>query len=127
MEITGSIVQVCTKQSHPKRDGSGNFIQQTFVIQTDGQYPKMVAFLLKGEERVNNFEKYNSIGQVVTVKYDPESREYNGKWYTDLTAYRIESVKPETQQVPQPATPNTQNVYPPVSVPVEGNDDQLPF
>jgi len=125
LEIKGSIVQVCTPQRTPKKDGSGDFVQQMFIIETDGQYPKKVALLIKGEERVNNFDKYNSVGQVVNVKVEAESREYNGKWYTDLTAWRIDSVNENApKQAPQPVAQSpTQS-----SVPLaEGDKDNLLF
>lgn len=122
MEVTGSIVQICTRQENPKKDGSGVWVQQTFVIQTEGQYPKKVPFLIKGEEKVENFNKYNKEGKRVTVKFDAEGREYNGKWYTDLTAYRIDTVKSEQTQQPTAQVPVQSSISP-----AEGDKDDLPF
>ncbi len=128
LEIKGSIVQICTPQRTPKKDGSGDFVQQIFVIQTEGQYPKKVAFLIKKDELLESFNKYNSEGQEVLVKFNAESREWNGKWYTDLIVWRVESAKNNTQQASAPVAPNTQNAYPPVVVPqAEGDKDSLPF
>lgn len=127
LEIKGSIVQICTPQRTPKKDGSGVFRQQTFVIQTDGQYPKKVALLIKKDEMIESFEKYNSEGQEVLVKFNAESREWNGKWFTDLIVWRVESVRNNTQQAPapQPVAPAPINSSVPPSA--EGEKDDLPF
>jgi hypothetical protein len=42
-------------------------------------------------------------GQDVTVQFNIESREYNGKYYTNATAWKIEAVAnsvPETTDLP---------------------------
>lgn len=124
LEIKGSIVQICTVSETEKKDGSGVFRQQTFVIQTDGQYPKKVAFLIKKEEMIDSFEKYNSEGQEVLVKFNAESREWNGKWFTDLIVWRVESVRNNTQQASTPPPVAQPPVVPPVA---EGEKDDLPF
>lgn len=124
LEIKGSIVQICTVSETEKKDGSGVFRQQVFVIQTDGQYPKKIAFLIKKEEMLESFEKYNSEGQEVLVKFNAESREWNGKWFTDLIVWRVESIRNNAKQAPQPtAQAPVQSSVPPA----EGDKDDLPF
>lgn len=124
LEIKGSIVQICTVSETEKKDGSGVFRQQVFVIQTDGQYPKKIAFLIKKEEMLESFEKYNYEGQEVLVKFNAESREWNGKWFTDLIVWRVESIRNNAKQAPQPtAQAPVQSSVPPA----EGDKDDLPF
>lgn len=60
-----------------------------FVVTTDGDYPKDVAFSVFGEEKVDNLMKFNKVGQRVDVSFNVESREYNEKYYTDLQAWKI--------------------------------------
>ena len=59
--------------------------KQTFVIETDGQYPKKVAFDVWNDK----IQYIKSIGSFVTVSYEPESRESNGRYYTTLKAFAI--------------------------------------
>ena len=62
------------------------------------QYPRKVCFNLFGD----NVDKFPvQVGQKVTVSIDLESREFNGRWYTDVRAWNI--VYPQAQQVAQPA------------------------
>lgn len=126
LEIKGSIVQICTVSETEKKDGSGVFRQQTFVIQTEGQYPQKVALLIRKDEMIESFEKYNSEGQEVLVKFNAVSREWNGKWFTDLIVWRVESVRNNAQQTPapQPVAPAPVNSSVP---PVENDKDDLPF
>ena len=60
-----------------------------FVVTTEGDYPKDVAFSVFGEEKVDNLMKFNKVGQRVDVSFNVESREYNEKYYTDLQAWKI--------------------------------------
>lgn len=55
-----------------------------WLLETEGQYPRKIKFTVFGD-RVNTitFE----LGKKYTIQVDVESREFNGRWYTDLTAY----------------------------------------
>lgn len=78
--ITGTLTHVL---EHAEGEGQkGRWVKQPFVIKTEGQYGKSVAFLAwtKHAEIIQT----TPIGTTLTVTYEPESREYNGKWYTDL-------------------------------------------
>lgn len=72
----------------------GEWCKRGFVIETMDQYPKKVQFdVFKTDLQMPQIE------QVVDVSYNAESREYNGRWYTNLTAWKIEFEKlPEKQQ-----------------------------
>lgn len=60
----------------------GTWVKQPFVIKQEGQYGKEVAFLAWTEHAP--IIQSAPIGASLTVSYKPESREYNGRWYTDL-------------------------------------------
>ena len=53
------------------------------------EYPKDVFFSVFGEEKVENFLKFNKVGQTVDVSFNVESREYNDRFYTDLQAWKV--------------------------------------
>lgn len=76
----------------------GEWKSVKFVVQeTDGQYPQSCVFTksAKGDngKYIDEFEKNNPIGSFIEVDYTFKSREYNGKWYTDITAFKTVNVK----------------------------------
>ena len=98
---------------------SDKFKKVEFSILTSDQYPKVVAFQITND-KIDNFLKYNKVGQSVEVKFNAESKEYNGRFFTNLTAWRVQNLATNAQaQNTAPALP-TQN-----EVAVE--EDSLPF
>ena len=85
MEITGSIIQVLQPQSGQGKNGPWK--KQDFVIETTESYPKKICIAVWGDKIDTSKLK---AGITVKVAFDIESREYNGKWYTDLKAYKLE-------------------------------------
>jgi hypothetical protein len=89
LEITGKVLQLLPEQSGTGKNGTA-WVRRDFVIETTtDQYPKKICFSVLGEKvsMVNALQP----GQTVKVSFNPESREYNGKWYSDLRAWKIES------------------------------------
>jgi hypothetical protein len=82
-ELTGKVIKVLAPESGT---GQKPWVKQMFVIETEGQYPKKVAFQAWNDK----CDLIPNIGDQVTVSYNPESREYNEKWYTDLSVWKIE-------------------------------------
>lgn len=101
MEIQGKIIQVLPAQEGVGSNGNPWKVQP-YVLETQGDYPKKVYFEVFGEDRINQYpcEVYN----IVTVSCDVESREYNGRWYTSVRAWRIAIGTPAAQPVAKPAT-----------------------
>lgn len=91
MEITGKLIQLLPEVSG--ESARGPWVRGGFVIETDGEYPRKVAFTAFGEERVA-MAKNIPMGSPVQVTFTPESREFNEKWYTDLRASRIQPFVP---------------------------------
>ncbi|MBO7609097.1 MAG: DUF3127 domain-containing protein [Muribaculaceae bacterium] len=109
MEINGKIIQKLPRQSGTSKAGNA-WSKQTYILETINEtYPKKVAFDFFGEDRINQFDAICEIGNLVTVSYDIESREFNGRWYTDIRGwkavpYEAQAV-PAQQSAPQPAAP----------------------
>ena len=61
---------------------------QPYVLETLDQYPRKVHFEVFGEDRIK--QNPCEIDQLVTVSFDIESREFNGRWYTSIRAWRIQ-------------------------------------
>ncbi len=91
MEITGKLIQLMPEVSG--ESARGPWVKGGFVIETEGDYPRKVAFITFGEERVA-MAKNIPMGTLVQVTFNPESREFNERWYTDLRASRIQPFVP---------------------------------
>jgi hypothetical protein len=87
MDIKGRVLQLLPLQTGEGKNGTWK--KQDFVIETDGQYPKKVCISAWGD-KIN--ESALKVGNEVNVSFDIESREYNGRWYTDVKAWKIDSM-----------------------------------
>jgi hypothetical protein len=101
LELTGKVVHILPEQSGTGRNGQ--WVKQDFIIETQEQYPRKVCFAAWGDkaELVKNLNP----GMSISVSFNAESREYNGKWYTDLKVWKIEQQEQHdlSQGSPQPA------------------------
>ena len=86
LDITGKLVQVMPVQSGTS--ARGGWSKQEFVIETEEQYPKKVCISLWGD-KLKDLEGVQQ-GETITVSVNIESREFNGRWYTDVRAWRIQ-------------------------------------
>lgn len=87
LEITGRIIQKLNKTEGVSKAGKA-WSKQEFVMETQETYPKKV-MISTMNEKVNDLERFN-VGDTVTASLNLESREYNGRWYTDARAWRIQ-------------------------------------
>jgi hypothetical protein len=85
MEISGKIVQVLDLQSGTGKNGIWK--KQDFILETKGQYPKKVCLTVWGD-KIEQFGMRE--GDELTAGIEIESREYNGRWYTDVKAWKVE-------------------------------------
>ena len=74
------------------------FKKVDFVITTSDQYPQDVKFEIV-KDKAENFLKYNKIGQEVDVSFNIRGNEYNGKYYVNLSAWKVfKSEKTELEE-----------------------------
>lgn len=85
MEIKGKVIQVMGVETFNTKKGPQS--KQGFVLETDGKYPKKVHVVLFGDERINKYDLQE--GLTVTAHVEAESREHNGRWYTELRAWKV--------------------------------------
>ena len=97
MEIVGKVVQLGTliEGNSPR----GPWKKHELIIETLEQFPKKVC-LMCWNERVNDANSF-FVGQTIKAQIRIESREFNGKWYTDVTAFRLDIDQPTAQPVGQ--------------------------
>ena len=98
MEFTGKIIAVLEARGGVSSRTGNPWKTQDYVIEeTMGQFPKRMAFNVFGEENISRFNI--QVGQELTVSFDINAREYNGRWYNDI---RVWNVAPAAQAVAQP-------------------------
>ena len=87
LEIQGKITHILDEESGTS--ARGTWKKQSFVIETAGQYPKSVVIMLWGDK--TDVLKRFAVGDTVKAGINIESREYNGRWYTDVKAWKVEA------------------------------------
>lgn len=97
MEITGKIIAVLPANSGTSARTGNPWMSQTYVIETQGQYPKKLAFDVFGEERIKQFNIKQ--GEELTVSFDFDAHEYNGRWFNSVRAFNVEKSGLQTQIV----------------------------
>jgi len=116
MEVTGKITKVLEKITGTKKDGSGTWEKQNFVLETTEQYNNLYCFELFGAEKIENFTKYNKVGDSVKVDFNVSTNEWQGKYFTSLQAWKVFKAD---DNIPSPAVAVAQDLA--------GGNDGLPF
>ena len=139
MEFTGRIIKVLEPRGGVSNRTGNPWKTQDFVIEeTVGQYPKRMVFNVFGEDNLSRFNIQE--GQELTVSFDINAREYNGRWFNDI---RVWNVVPAVSAAPaaQPQSfasaaqstalfPQAEQTIAPVQPSFDGADDDssdLPF
>ena len=133
MEIEGRIARKLNVQSGTSSRGAWS--KQEFILEyQEGDFPSQVCMNVWGEDKVRDLEKYQ-VGDKVRVSFNLSSREFNGRWYTDVRAWRIEPAGQQQNSGQGQYHPSGSASVPPVeSAPMptiddfsSGTDEDLPF
>lgn len=126
MTTTGTILEKLPIVTGEGKNGTWK--KQDILLEIGDQYKKKLCVTIWGDKI--NIEDYQ-IGQTVTAHLDLESREYNGKWFSDIKAWKLESgsnsggqnsSKESSSNHMQQSTPSQ-----PASFDAGSGDDDLPF
>lgn len=120
-EVSGKIIAVLDKKSGMSNTTGIKWSVQQYVIETQEQYPKRLCFEVFGEERIASFNIQN--GEEMTVSFDIDAREYQGRWYNSFRAWKVERANP----VQDVQTQNGIDGNVPFDAPFGSNDDLPPF
>jgi len=97
MEVTGVIKQILNVEQGTSKAGK-EWKKLNFILESkDGEYTNTICFDVFGEEKVDNFVKFNNVGDNVTVSFNVSSREYNERWYTQTSAWMVKKNTSETE------------------------------
>jgi len=126
MEIKGKIIAALPEQGGTAKATGKPWRKREYVLETQETYPRKVCFNLFGD-RIDQYPI--AVGDDVTVSFDLESREFNGRWYTDVRAYKVDkggAAVPPVQTAPPAGIPGD---FPPapVDLPAAGPTEDLPF
>lgn len=144
MEITGKVVHALEIKKGVSQRTGNPWMARDYVLEIPGQYEKHMVFTVFGEDRIKQFALRKD--EEVTVHFDIDANEYQGKWYNKIQAYNItragqapanaQNTQQTAQAVPvaQPAQqqPVQQQMFAPAQQPQPqggdgGNADDLPF
>ena len=127
MEISGKIIAVLTEQGGISKAGN-EWKKQEYVLETHDQYPKKVCFQIFGADRIA--QAAIQPGEELIVSFDIDSREYQGRWFTNINCWKVERPAAMPQQVAPGITPEDLAPSAPMAAPDFGQAnpvDDLPF
>ena len=147
MELQGKIIVVLPERSGVSQRGN-QWRSISYVLETQEQYPKKLAFDVTNDK----IDQLNiQLGEILTVQFDINAREYNGRWFNSINAWNVirqaqqapsqgggfsGNVQSSAQAAQQAANAacvanpmNPQNPYPPRQQPAQpqGDSSDLPF
>ncbi len=117
LKITGEVTSVLEEETGKGRNGTWR--KQSFILKTPGDYPKEVCVIQWGDS-IDKFPVKS--GETITAHIDIQSREYNGRWYTDVKAWKIEGTGGAAK-----STKDDEPPLPEDSGGFESEDDSPPF
>lgn len=95
MDITGKIIAVLEPRGGVSARTGNQWKTQEYVIETFEQFPKKCVFNVFGEDKINQWAI--KVGDTMTVSFDINAREWNGRWFNDIRAWAVQRV--DEQQV----------------------------
>lgn len=104
--LKGKITQVFPMEQGLSKSTGNEWAKQSYLLETDEQYPRKVIYSVFGKQRIADCEV--QVGDAVKAYIDIESREFQGRWYTNVNAYKVELDLDDVQTqapVPDPTVP----------------------
>lgn len=92
MEIQGKIIAVLPERGGVSQRTGTEWKVATYVIETMEQYPRKCAFEVFGSDKIQSFNI--QVGQMLTVSFDIDAHDYQGRWYNTIRAWRVQPYDP---------------------------------
>lgn len=129
MDLTGKVIAVLPP--HEGTSARGPWKSQEYVIETHDQFPRKMVFNIFGAEKIDQFAI--KAGEELTVSFDIDAHEYNGRWFNNIRAWNIQRIDAAAAQAASPipaaqpqAAPQAPTPFPPATESADSTDD-LPF
>lgn len=124
MDLTGTITVVMPALSGTSARTGNPWMSQEYVMEVPGQWPRHIVFRIFGEERIKQFALRQG-EQNVTIQFDIDAHEYNGRWFNEIRCYNV--LRSVGQQPAQPQPTQAQPAPAPFPPQQEQKQDDLPF
>ena len=130
MELIGKAIAALPVKSGVSQRTGEQWQSREYVIETQEQYPKKMCFEVFGTDKLKEFNIRNN--DLIKVHFDITAREYNGKWYNSIRAWKVEHVNQDGSAAGATATPAAatapQAPAPAVAATTtHASDEDLPF
>lgn len=147
MEISGKIIQVLPERGGVSQRTGSEWKVGSYILETMEQYPKKCVFEVFGSDKIAQMNI--QVGQSLTVSLDIDAHEYNGRWYNQIRAWRVQpydpnapvaaaapaaaapfpAAQPAGQPAAQPmaAAPQTEAPFPPAQPAAQAAPDAAPM
>ena len=112
LKLNGTITKVLEVEKGTSKAGK-EWQKQSFILDTKTEYNSIYCFEMFGEEKVNQFNQYNKVGDEVEVSFNVSTNEWKGKYFTTLSAWKVFKATAEAQE--------------PAPVSADETEDDLPF
>ena len=126
MELTGKIIAEFNERGGVSNRTGNEWKAKSYVLEVPGDYPRKLVFDVFGTDRLQAFNI--QIGELLTVHFDIDAHEYNGRWFNDVRAFRVDrgqaapTAAPEAPAAMQAAAPQAPQAAP-QAVPVMPQED----
>lgn len=107
MELAGKVIQVLQPRSGVAKSSGNPWTIQEYVIETHEQFPHRMCFSIFGEDKIS--QANIQMNDEVNVSFDINSREYQGRWYTDIRAWKVEHITAEQAMAANAGVPPVAN------------------
>lgn len=115
MELQGKVIAVLPERSGVSQ--RGEWKSQDYVIETHDAYPRKMVFGVFGADRISRFNI--QIGQEVTVSFDIDAHEYQGRWFNNIRAFDVRQVDPASVGMQPGVVPGAAFGAAPAAAPVQ--------
>ena len=119
MELAGKVIAVLEPRGGVSKNGNEWKVQE-YVIETHDQYPRRMCFDVFGADKIQQFNI--QVGEELNVFFDIDAREWQGRWFNGIRAWKVERVGAAQQMPPMDAPFPPMNAAPAAPVDFAASD-----
>ena len=128
MELTGKIIAEFNERGGISNRTGNEWKAKSFVLEVPGEFPRKLVFDVFGVDRLAAFNI--QVGEMLTVHFDIDAHEYNGRWFNDVRAFRVDRGQP-APAAPAPEAPQADVPFQPAATqpaaPLPDASQAMPF
>ena len=128
MDLIGKAIAALPVKSGVSQRTGEQWQSREYVIETQEQFKKRICFEVFGIDKLKEFNIRDN--DLIKVHFDISAREYNGRWYNSIRAWKVEHVNPQSQTTETTPVQTSAPVQSPAPVQAptpQSNEEELPF